>query len=207
MQLQIVLRPSETHRHSCWRTDLCRANTTNPSDQNRSQSNRIHVLSSWRPTNLWILLNSIDSAVTGIVIQKTERIKLHHVPCNYTIAHRGNLVTFASTINLLVMGLVITILRTRIMTNTRAIGGACSWNENRCHVGMQINTTGNSIIETALTSKETNHRSLLTEVPDVVTRERMRLSSSDGSVLGQTPIVKTRQHLKFSAHIVHHLHY
>jgi len=55
---------------------------------------------------------------------------------------------------------------------------------------MQIITTDNSITERSVTSEETNHRSLPIEVSDVVTRERMRLSSSDGWVLVQTPIVK-----------------
>jgi hypothetical protein len=40
-------------------------------------------------------------------MSKTERIKLDHVSCNYTIAHRGDLVTFAFTVNLLVMCLII----------------------------------------------------------------------------------------------------
>lgn len=48
----------------------------------------------------------MNSAVIGIVMQKPKRIKLDHVSCNYKIAHKGNLVTFASTVNLLVIGLI-----------------------------------------------------------------------------------------------------
>jgi hypothetical protein len=52
-------------------------------------------------------LKRMNSVIIGIVLQKTKRIKLDHVSCNYKTAYKGHVATIVSTVNLLLMGLII----------------------------------------------------------------------------------------------------